>query len=58
MNNQPRRSLVVAGVCLLLFIFGLQIASTVHQESLTWDEGDHILPHRKWNARRLLYQLR
>lgn len=42
MNNQPRRSLVVAGVCLLLLIFGLQIATTVHQESLTWDEGDHI----------------
>jgi Dolichyl-phosphate-mannose-protein mannosyltransferase len=42
MKNQPRRSLVVAGVCLLLLIFGLQIASTVHQESLTWDEGDHI----------------
>jgi Dolichyl-phosphate-mannose-protein mannosyltransferase len=42
MNNQPRRSLVVAGVCFLLLIFGLQIALTVHQESLTWDEGDHI----------------
>ena len=42
MNNQPRHPLVVAGVCLLLLIFGLQIASTVHQESLTWDEGDHI----------------
>ena len=42
MNNQPRRSIVVAGVCLLLLIFGLQIATTVHQESLTWDEGDHI----------------
>ena len=42
MKNQPRRSLVVAGVCLLLLIFGLQIATTVHQESLTWDEGDHI----------------
>jgi hypothetical protein len=42
MNNQPRRSLVVVGVCLLLLIFGLQIATTVHQESLTWDEGDHI----------------
>ena len=42
MKSQPRHSLVVAGVCLLLLIFGLQIASTVHQESLTWDEGDHI----------------
>lgn len=42
MNNQPRRSLVSVGVCLLLLVFGLQIALTVHQESLTWDEGDHI----------------
>ncbi len=42
MNNQPRRSFVIAGVCLLLLVFGLQIAFTVHQESLTWDEGDHI----------------
>src|SRR5947209_6788470 len=42
MNIQPRRPLVVTGVCLLLLLFGLQIAFTVHQESLTWDEGDHI----------------
>lgn len=38
----PRRASVIAGVCLLLFLFGLQIALSVHQESLTWDEGDHI----------------
>jgi hypothetical protein len=42
MNNQLRRLLVPLGVCLLLLVFGLQIALTVHQESLTWDEGDHI----------------
>ncbi len=42
MNKPVRRPLVVAGVCLLLLVFGLQIAFTVHQESLTWDEGDHI----------------
>ncbi|HEY6375299.1 MAG TPA: glycosyltransferase family 39 protein [Edaphobacter sp.] len=42
MNNQPRRSFVIVGVCFLLLVFGLQIAFTVHQESLTWDEGDHI----------------
>ena len=23
-------------------MFGLQLAFTVHQESLSWDEGDHI----------------
>ncbi|HTD96830.1 MAG TPA: glycosyltransferase family 39 protein [Edaphobacter sp.] len=39
---QSRRTYVTAGVCLLLLLFGLQIALTVHQESLTWDEGDHI----------------
>lgn len=37
-----RRVYVLAGVCLLLLVFGLQLAFTVHQESLTWDEGDHI----------------
>lgn len=42
MRMQSRRTYVTAGVCLLLLLFGLQIALTVHQESLTWDEGDHI----------------
>ena len=42
MTSRVRRPLVIAGVCLLLLVFGLQIAFTVHQESLTWDEGDHI----------------
>ncbi|MCU1222025.1 MAG: repeat-containing protein [Edaphobacter sp.] len=42
MKMPPRRAYVTVGVCLLLLLFGLQIASTVHQESLTWDEGDHI----------------
>ena len=41
-NDQRRHFLVIAGVCFLLLVFGLQIAFTVHQESLTWDEGDHI----------------
>jgi len=42
MKIQSRRVSVIAGVCLLLLVFGLQLALTVHQESLTWDEGDHI----------------
>jgi hypothetical protein len=41
-NTRPRRAAVTAAVCLLLLIFGLQLALTVKQESLTWDEGDHI----------------
>jgi Dolichyl-phosphate-mannose-protein mannosyltransferase/Tetratricopeptide repeat len=39
---EPRRFSVYAGVCLLLLLFGWQLGSTVRQESLTWDEGDHI----------------
>jgi Dolichyl-phosphate-mannose-protein mannosyltransferase len=42
MKIEPRRLAINAGVCLLLLLFGLQLASTVRQESLTWDEGDHI----------------
>ncbi|MEI9978774.1 MAG: glycosyltransferase family 39 protein [Edaphobacter sp.] len=38
----PRRIYVPVGVFLLLLLFGWQLASTVKQESLTWDEGDHI----------------
>src|ERR1700751_1370415 len=39
---QPRRLYVNACEFLLLLLFGWQLASTVRQESLTWDEGDHI----------------
>jgi 4-amino-4-deoxy-L-arabinose transferase-like glycosyltransferase len=39
---EPRHFSVFAGVCLLLLVFGWQLGSTVRQESLTWDEGDHI----------------
>lgn len=37
-----RRWVIVAGVALLLFILIAQLAYSVSQESLTWDEGDHI----------------
>ena len=42
MDIPNRRVSIAAGVCLLLLVFGLQIGLTVHQESLTWDEGNHI----------------
>ena len=42
MKIEPRRLYSNAGLCLLLLLFGLQLVSTVRQESLTWDEGDHI----------------
>jgi hypothetical protein len=51
MKTQPRRSTVIAGVCLLLLVFGLQLALTVRQESLTWDEGDHIFAgYESWKT--------
>src|SRR6201991_5155666 len=37
-----RRWRVGAGVLLLLVVFALEVVTTVRQESLTWDEGDHI----------------
>ena len=35
--------LTVAGVILLLLVLEGQLLYSVRQESLTWDEGDHIL---------------
>ncbi len=37
-----RRWVTVAGVALLLMIFAGQLWYSVSQESLSWDEGDHI----------------
>jgi hypothetical protein len=42
MKTEPQRLLTCAGVVFLLVLFALQLVSTVRQESLTWDEGDHI----------------
>src|SRR5260370_39668534 len=51
-SNMPtRRVSIAAGVCFLLLVFGLQIGLTVHQESLTWDEGNHIFSgNMKWKT--------
>jgi hypothetical protein len=37
-----RRWVTIGGVVLLLFILEFQLLYSVRQESLTWDEGDHI----------------
>ena len=37
-----RRWVMVTGVALLLLVLEGQLLYSVHQESLTWDEGDHI----------------
>jgi 4-amino-4-deoxy-L-arabinose transferase-like glycosyltransferase len=37
-----RRWVTITGVLLLLFILEFQLLYSVKQESLTWDEGDHI----------------
>jgi Dolichyl-phosphate-mannose-protein mannosyltransferase len=39
---RSRRALSVAGAALLLAVLMLQMALSVRQESLSWDEGDHI----------------
>jgi hypothetical protein len=40
-NTAPRRYAPVAAAILIL-IFAVELATTVHRQSLSWDEGDHI----------------
>ena len=42
MNLRSQRGCMVGGVVFLLLLFALEVITTVRQESLTWDEGDHI----------------
>ncbi len=37
-----QRRFVFAGAFVLLLVFAIQVVSVIRQESLTWDEGDHI----------------
>lgn len=37
-----QRRIVIGGAFLLLLCFAIQVVSVIRQESLTWDEGDHI----------------
>src|SRR5215472_14779338 len=37
-----QQRLVFGGALLLLLVFTIQVVSVIRQESLTWDEGDHI----------------
>jgi len=39
---RQQRRVVFGGALLLLMVFAIQVVSVVRQESLTWDEGDHI----------------
>lgn len=39
---QSKRRWMVGGIVFLLLLFALEVITTVRQESLTWDEGDHI----------------
>jgi len=39
---QSKRRWMVGGIVFLLWLFALEVITTVRQESLTWDEGDHI----------------
>src|SRR5215469_372425 len=37
-----QRRATIGSAFLLLLVFAIQVVSVVRQESLTWDEGDHI----------------
>lgn len=39
---KKQRRLTWAAAALLLLLYAIQVVSVVRQESLTWDEGDHI----------------
>lgn len=41
-SESPRRVLVIAAVSSLLIVFVLQLALSARQNSITWDEDDHI----------------
>jgi 4-amino-4-deoxy-L-arabinose transferase-like glycosyltransferase len=41
-NSGPNRTAVVAGVAALLTVLVLQLAFSIRQESITWDEQDHV----------------
>lgn len=44
-----RRVRVIAGVVLLVGVFWIQLALSVHRNSFTWDEDDHIYSgYRSW----------
>jgi hypothetical protein len=40
-TSPGRRAWVITGVVLLLGIFWLRLALSVHRNSFTWDEDDH-----------------
>ncbi len=40
--KKPRPPFVVAGVTFLLLLIFAQLVFSVHQESMSWDEGDHL----------------
>ena len=41
-HSNKQRGLIWSAAALLMLLFAIQIVSVVRQESLSWDEGDHI----------------
>jgi hypothetical protein len=41
-SNTLQRALIVGGVASLLLVMWVQLALSVHGESISWDEGDHL----------------
>ena len=49
LNRFGRHRVVIAGVVCLLVVLSLELAYVARQESVTWDEGNHIYSgFRSW----------
>jgi uncharacterized membrane protein len=47
-----KRRYVAGLVVLLLVVLGVEVVSTIRQQSLTWDEGDHIFAgYESWKTK-------
>jgi 4-amino-4-deoxy-L-arabinose transferase-like glycosyltransferase len=51
-NRDWSRRTVVGLVAVLLLVMGCEVVSTIRQQSLTWDEGDHIFAgYESWKTK-------
>ena len=52
MKRERSRRTVVGLVVVLLLVMGCEVVSTIRQQSLTWDEGDHIFAgYESWKTK-------
>jgi hypothetical protein len=51
-KRERSRRVIVGLVVVLLLVMGCEVVSTIRQQSLTWDEGDHIFAgYESWKTK-------